>query len=112
MSQVMTDPWVDACSSTDLPVTGGVAAIIDDRQIAIFRVDNKVFATSNFDPVGKANVMSRGIIGSIGEELVITSPLYKQHYSLASGQCVENSDLAIKTYPVREADGRISVKVT
>ena len=34
-----------------------------------------VFAIDNVDPVSQAAVMSRGLIGSLGERVVVASPL-------------------------------------
>lgn len=36
--------------------------------------------------------MSRGIIGDLQGERVIASPIYKQHFSLATGRCLEDKD--------------------
>jgi len=84
----------------------GVCALVDvngeEQQVAIFHIpdtDNKVFAIGNWDPCGKANILSRGIIGNIGDELVVASPLYKQHFSLTTGQCLEE-DASVPVYNV------------
>jgi nitrite reductase/ring-hydroxylating ferredoxin subunit len=34
----------------------------------------------------------RGIIGDLQGERVIASPIYKQHFSLATGRCLEDKD--------------------
>jgi len=84
------------CNVSDLIENSGVAALIEqngeEQQIALFYLpttEQKVFAVGNWDPLGEANVMSRGMVGNIGEELVVASPLYKQHFSLVSGKCLE-----------------------
>ena len=64
----------------------------------VFGDGEQVFAVSNFDPFGKANVLSRGIIGSIGEQLVVASPLYKQHFDLQTGACLEDDSVSLKTF--------------
>ncbi|GAA6139679.1 nitrite reductase small subunit NirD [Arenicella sp. 4NH20-0111] len=90
------------CSKDDLIANSGVCAKIDNQQVALFYVpdtEQKVFAIDNWDPLGKANVMSRGVIGNIGDELVVASPLYKQHFSLITGECVEE-DVQVATYKV------------
>ena len=69
-----------------------MAAMVNGEQVAIFYVpesDNKVFAIGNWDPVGKANVLSRGLVAHLQEQWVVASPLYKQHFVLASGECLE-----------------------
>jgi len=84
------------CSLSDLVENSGVCALVETKgkseQVALFylpKTEQKVFALGNWDPLGKANVLSRGIVGNIGEELVVASPLYKQHFSLTTGQCLE-----------------------
>ncbi len=90
------------CQTRDLVENSGVCALINNEQVALFYLPNteqKIFAVGNWDPFGKANVMSRGLIGSIGDELVVFSPLYKQRFSLATGQCLDE-DAALPTYNV------------
>ena len=42
-------------------------------------------------------------------EHVIASPLYKHHYSLITGRCLEDSAKSVNVYPVRVLDGRVWV---
>ena len=87
--------------------------LVNKQQIALFnsRRLNEVFAVSNFDPIGEANVLSRGIIGSIGDEVVVASPLYKQHFNLRTGECLEKPEHTISVYPVRVEDGLVQVHI-
>ena len=86
--------WVEVCALDDITPNTGVAALVKDQQIAIFRVgsEKRVYALSNQDPFSKAFVMSRGIIGDLQGERVVASPIYKQHFSLATGRCLEDKD--------------------
>ncbi len=88
------------CQVTDLIEDAGVPALLDSTPIALFYVRDRVYALDNFDPIGQASVMSRGIVGSIKGQLVVASPLYKEHYDLATGECLENPAVRLKTYPV------------
>ena len=54
-------------------------------------------------------MMYRGIVGSVKGEAVIASPLYKEHYSLVTGKCVENEAVSLSVYDVRLEDGRVQV---
>jgi nitrite reductase (NADH) small subunit len=81
----------------------GVCALINDAQVALFYLPDEtpaLYAVQNRDPIGEANVMSRGIAGDINGELVVASPLYKQHFSLLTGQCIENPDVCLEVYAV------------
>ncbi len=104
--------WQTICDLEDIPPNVGICALVEDEQVAIFRCtrSSSLYAISNYDPIGKANVMSRGIIGSLGGEPVVASPLYKQHFNLTTGQCIENPDVAVYIYPVREQDGKVQIQ--
>lgn len=95
--------WATVCSLNDITPDTGVCALINGEQVAVFRErkNNNVFAISNYDPFGEANVLSRGILGSISGQLVVASPLYKQHFDLKTGQCLEDEAVSVKTFPVR-----------
>jgi len=56
-------------------------------------------------------VLSRGIVGDIGGELCVASPLYKQHFSLKTGQCLEQKDVRVPVYGVRVVGGRVQIAV-
>jgi nitrite reductase (NADH) large subunit len=105
-----THTWSSACSFDDLLPESGVAALIDGRQIAIFRVGEAVYALDNYDPHSEANVLSRGLVGDINGEPVVASPVYKHHFNLATGRCVEDADYSVRAWPTRVTDGKIWIK--
>jgi nitrite reductase (NADH) large subunit len=102
--------WRAICEVQDILPNTGVCAYIDGRQVAVFRVDDMIYALDNFDPASGANVLSRGIVGDLGGELVVASPIYKQHFSLATGRCLEEPDYSVNTYPARLAAGTVWVQ--
>jgi len=94
--------WVAVCKLTDIVPNTGLCALVCGRQVAVFRLDDdSVYAIDNHDPFSRANVLSRGIVGDLKGELVVASPVYKQHFSLASGQCLEEPGVRVPVYPVR-----------
>jgi len=94
-------PWHPVCTLEDILPDAGVCADIAGRQIAVFRVDDVLYAIDNFDPASGANVLSRGLVGDLGGELVVASPIYKHHYSLTTGRCLEEPQHSVGTYPAR-----------
>ncbi|MDP7537664.1 MAG: nitrite reductase small subunit NirD [Methylococcales bacterium] len=102
--------WIDICSVDDLQPNSGVCALVNNQQVAIFYFPNedKIYAIGNYDPIGKANVLSRGMVGDINGEPVVASPLFKQHFSLQSGRCLEQ-DEQVPCYSVRVHDDRIEL---
>ncbi len=101
--------WTIVCELSRVLPGAGVCALVAGRQIAVFRAGDAVFALDNFDPAGEANVLSRGIVGDVKGELVVASPLYKHHFSLSTGRCLEDPAQSVNVYPVRVMDGRIWV---
>jgi NAD(P)H-dependent nitrite reductase small subunit len=103
--------WTAICRLDDIVPNSGVCALVGVQQIAVFRLDDgSVYALSNHDPFSKANVLSRGIVGDVKGEVVVASPVYKQHFSLATGQCVEDPGVKVAVFPARVADGMVQVE--
>src|SRR5258708_1864385 len=103
-------PWHAICALEDILPESGAAALVDGKEIAVFRVGDAVFAIGNHDPASDANVLSRGIVGDIGGEIVVASPIYKQHFSLITGRCLEEPQFAVPAYMAEVRHGRIWVR--
>jgi len=99
------------CDLSETLPRAGICALVGDRQIAIFRVDDALFAIDNRDPATGVNVLSRGLVGDLRGELVVASPLYKHHYSLSTGRCLEDAEKFVDVFPARVADGRVWVQM-
>jgi NAD(P)H-dependent nitrite reductase small subunit len=103
--------WVAVCRLDDIVPNTGVCALVGGQQIAVFRLDDdSVYALSNHDPFSGANVLSRGIVGDLKGELVVASPVYKQHFSLASGQCLEDPQVRVPVFAARVEGGQVWVE--
>jgi nitrite reductase (NADH) small subunit len=103
--------WTEVCSLEDVVPGTGVCALVDGRQVAVVRVGegDEVYAIDNFDPFGKAFVLSRGIVGDRKGVPKIASPLYKQSFDLRNGQCLDDAAVRVRAYQVRVRGGRIEV---
>jgi nitrite reductase (NADH) small subunit len=112
---IQTDNWTAVCQLDDIVPNTGVCALLNGVQVAVFHVDDasgdkpRVFAIENYDPNSEASVLSRGLVGSIGERIVVASPIYKQHFDLQTGECIEAPAHSVGTYPARIADGKVWV---
>ena len=112
-----TTQSVRLCEQSDLVPHSGVAVLYKGQQIALFYLpdsdlsgsEQALFAVGNYDPFGAANVISRGIIGDIKGELVVASPLYKQHFSLRTGKCLEDASVAIPVFDVHIEDNWVMI---
>ena len=92
-----------------LPDTG-VCALVGGEQVAVFRIEEEIYAVGNRDPFSNANVLSRGIVGDLKGELVVASPVYKQHFSLRTGRCLEDATVRIPVYAARVEDGFVHIQ--
>jgi nitrite reductase (NADH) small subunit len=102
--------WRVACPLDSIIPNMGVAALINGIQIAIFRLPNdEVYAISNYDPFSKAFVLSRGIVGDRKGELKVASPIFKQSFSLVTGQCLDDPNIRLATYAVRVVNGCVEI---
>ncbi|MEV6282432.1 nitrite reductase small subunit NirD [Kribbella sp. NPDC051770] len=98
------------CSYDELLPERGVAALLDGRQIALFRTHTgEVFALGNQDPFSGANVLSRGIVGSRGEVPTVASPMFKQVFDLRTGVCLDDPGVGVTAYAVEVRDGLVLV---
>ncbi len=95
--------WTTVCEFHEIAPNTGVCALVNGEQVAIFRQarTDRLFAIGNYDPAGKANVLSRGLLAQLGEVTSVASPLYKHHYCLASGVCQEDDSLSVPVFQVR-----------
>src|SRR3954469_9889334 len=99
------------CRLHDIVPGTGVCALVGGDQIAVFRLrDDSIRAVGNHDPISGANVLSRGIVGDLKGELVVASPVYKQHFSLDTGRCLEDEAARIPVYPASVSDGWVFVE--
>lgn len=104
--------WLDVCNVSDLQEDSGICALVNGEQVAIFYVQDTVYALSNFDPFGNANVLSRGVIGDLKGQIVVASPLYKQHFNLETGVCLEDENVILPVYASRVENGTVQIGVT
>ncbi|WP_249979128.1 nitrite reductase small subunit NirD [Vreelandella olivaria] len=99
--------WQLLCTKADLVAFSGVAAWLETSegaaQVALFYLPgygNELYAVDHFDPFSNAYVIARGIVGDLKGQPVIASPLYKQHFRLEDGQCLEDDSVRLRTWRV------------
>ena len=86
------------CRLDDIVPDTGVCALVEGEEVAVFRVDREIYAIGNRDPFSGVNLLSRGIVGDLNGEPVVASPLYKQHFSLLTGRCIEDPSVSVPVY--------------
>ncbi len=103
--------WHRVCQLDDLSPNIGACALVADYQVALFRIGqgDEVYAIGNYDPNSGVNVLSRGLVGDIDGRLVVSSPIYKQHFDLKTGKCIEEPVASVRHWQVRIVDGWVEV---
>jgi nitrite reductase (NADH) small subunit len=110
VSKNESSDWLSVCQESDLIQNIGVCALLGEQQVALFKINNgDIFAVDNYDPFSDANVLSRGICGDIKGQAVVASPIYKQHFDLSTGQCIEDDSVKVSVYQVRVVDGDVQL---
>ncbi len=102
-SQSIESQAITLCRQADLIANSGVCAELNGEQIALFYLPDEtpqIYAIGNRDPIGGANVLSRGIVGDLDGRLVVASPLYKQHFDLVTGECLEDTAISVPVFAV------------
>ncbi len=111
MTEEKMNTWFLACYKQEVPANGGVCVKIGDKQIALFHFTrtNEWFATQNECPHRRQMVLSRGMIGSAGEEPKVACPFHKKTFSLKTGECLSGDECAIKTYEVKVENDKVFI---
>jgi nitrite reductase (NADH) small subunit len=114
MNDTQAKTWSSVCHVDDILPDTGVCALVNERHVAVFRVSGsaeRLFAIDNVDPKAGASVLSRGLVGNLGDRIVVASPIYKHHFDLRSGECLEAPENSVSAYPVRLENGAVLVAV-
>ena len=108
-----TPRWTAVCAPEDILPDTGVCALVEGVHVAIFHVAARqaFLAIDNVDPKSRASVLSRGLVGNLGERIVVASPIYKHHFDLQSGECLEAPENSVSAYPVRVENRQVQVAI-
>jgi len=106
--------WTRVCTLGQLLPERGIPALVDGEPVALFLLDDgTVHAVGHRDPFSDTNVMARGIVGSVadgeGYRDTVASPMYKQVFDLATGECLTEPGARLPVWPVRVVDGYVEV---
>lgn len=103
--------WYEAARVEDFPANGGLCILYKGLQVAIFNFSkrNEWYATQNLCPHKHQMILSRGMIGSDGEEPKVACPFHKMTFSLKSGANLNGNLCDLATYPVKIKNGIVYV---
>ena len=113
LTETLSTTWHLACRVEDVPTDGGACVLLEGRQIAIFNFARRGewYATTNECPHRQQMALSRGLIGSQGDEPKVACPFHKKTFSLRDGSCLTDEDYRIETYPVKVESGQVYVSL-
>ncbi len=105
------EDWIEVCPVGDVIDNVGLCALLNDKQVALFRLSGSdtLYAIDNYDPFSSVNILSRGVAGDLKGQNVVASPIYKQHFNLETGQCLEDDSVIIPTYKVQVINGMVQI---
>ncbi len=99
--------FVRACSIEEIPTRRGKNIYFDeDRQVAIFKIEGKLYAVNNICPHQHAPVLFEGQI----EDCTVTCPLHGWMYDLETGQAL-GGGAKLKTFEVYVEGEDVMVEV-
>lgn len=102
----MPTEFVKVARMSDLPEHGGKFIRVGDDEIALFKVDGKLFAINNVCAHQHISALHQGILS----DLNVTCPMHGWTYSLETGKAV-SGDGCVKTYPVKVVGENVFVEV-
>jgi NAD(P)H-dependent nitrite reductase small subunit len=109
----LKERWVAVGRIEDFPKDGGAAVKVGKVQIAVFHFTSRGqwYACQNMCPHKNAFVLSRGILGTAGDEPKVACPLHKRPFSLETGKCQSGEDYSVKVFPVKVIEGEVHVEL-
>jgi nitrite reductase (NADH) small subunit len=103
--------WLTICPLSQIIPNTGVCALVNDEQVAIFRVEDEVYAIANYDPFSQAYVLSRGIVGDRQGIPKVASPIYKQNFNLITGECFDDATIKVPVFAARVFEGQVQIGI-
>ena len=97
--------WIDVGAIADLKFTPGAAVQVENHWIAIFRLGGEWRAIDNACPHASAPLCD----GTVLDGKVVCY-LHCWEFDLRTGACDVGPQWNVKTYPVREQEGRLLVE--
>jgi len=104
--QLEDEGFTFICSIEDLIESIGKKFIINDTEIAVFKINSEVFAVSNICPHQQTHLIFDGFI----EDEFVVCPAHGWKFNLRTGKKDSGSN-GLQVYPVEIVDNKVYVKV-
>ena len=97
--------WIAIGTIDDIPLRGARCVKTPQGKIGVFRTaENQVFAIEDHCP-HKGGPLTQGIVHGAS----VTCPLHNWVISLETGQALGADEGAVRTIPIRNIDGQLSI---
>lgn len=106
MNSKIDEGFEFVCRLNDLEEDNGSRFIIDDTEIALFKIYDNVFALSNICPHQQTALIYNGII----EDGCVVCPVHGWMFDIKTGDKISGKR-GLDTYPVKISNGDVFVKV-
>jgi naphthalene 1,2-dioxygenase system ferredoxin subunit len=103
----MSDQWIDVTATEDIPEDDVIGVDIAGKSIALYRVEDEVFATDNLCTHGNARLCDGFLEG-----YEIECPLHQGKFDIRNGKamCAPLTE-DVKTYPIKIEGDRVFVAI-
>lgn len=104
----MSEHWIDAIGVDELSDDDATAVEVAGREIALYRIDGRVYATSNICTHGQARLCDGFLEG-----FEIECPLHQGKFDVRTGQalCAPVAE-DVRTYAVKIEQNRVLIDAT
>lgn len=100
------DNYDFVCEESDIKELEGQRFYINDTDIAVFKVEGKIYVVSNTCPHQHAPNIYEGFV----ENKCVVCPLHGWTFHLDTGN-LHSGSRGLETYPIKIIDGKIYAKV-
>jgi nitrite reductase/ring-hydroxylating ferredoxin subunit len=101
------DSFQYLCNVDELKENSGRRFIINDIEIAVFKINSEVLAVSNICPHQQTSLIYDGFV----EDEFVVCPAHGWKFNLRTGKKDSGSN-GLQVYPVNVVDDRVFVKIT
>lgn len=107
LSKLEEEGYKFICNKRDLEESIGKRFLVNDIEIAVFKINSEVFALSNICPHQQSHLIYDGFI----EDEFVVCPAHGWKFNLRNGK-KDSGSHGLDSYPVKIVDEKVYVKVT
>lgn len=98
--------WFEVCKTGDVPEREGRKVVFEDKEIALFHVEDDYKAIDNKCP-HKQGPLADGLVFDDS----VFCPLHVLNIDLANGCALKGGEGQVRTYPVKVREGKIYIAI-